>query len=279
MFGSTTRINANRKPSGKAATPSSQGPFSPACSNPSFPQPSAKTSLGIDAQCGVAGSGGAEAEQNKAKNNFCASGTPESIVIDDLINLQKKVEQDNSINFGDKDATVIKAGKKVVIRKRGPTANRAPLQALGEGKLVVLKAFVFIARQENGETVNCGKNFPPGDIRNPLFHDIHISLVASDQTTNECDSVVAEMIPHHRPDDWTADNVLKVATAKAMVRVTGQLFFDSSHVPCANGARVGSNPSRVSLWEIHPIYVFEVCTADCSGAGQWLPLDQWAKQH
>lgn len=36
------------------------------------------------------------------------------------------------------------------------------------------------------------------------------------------------------------------------VRVTGQQFFDGSHVPCATtGCR---NPKRVSLWEIHLIY-------------------------
>jgi DNA-binding winged helix-turn-helix (wHTH) protein len=32
---------------------------------------------------------------------------------------------------------------------------------------------------------------------------------------------------------------------------------------------------RVSLWEVHPIYKFEVCTSNCTGAGTWLPLDQW----
>jgi hypothetical protein len=72
--------------------------------------------------------------------------------------------------------------------------------------------------------------------------------------------------------------VEKVAKAKALARITGQLYFDSSHVPCANGQHVRSNPKRNSLWEIHPVYKFEVCTADCDGKGQWLPLDQWAAQ-
>ena len=67
----------------------------------------------------------------------------------------------------------------------------------------------------------------------------------------------------------------KVAAARSPVRVTGQLFFDSSHVPCAGGKEVRTNPRRFSLWEIHPIYQFEVCTADCDGTGTWLPLEQW----
>jgi hypothetical protein len=91
--------------------------------------------------------------------------------------------------------------------------------------------------------------------------------------------VVVEMSPHHRPDLWTVHNINEVAKAQAMVRVTGQQFFDSSHVPCSNGAPVGSNPKRISVWEIHPVYDFEVCTADCARAGEWLPLDQWVKQH
>jgi hypothetical protein len=66
---------------------------------------------------------------------------------------------------------------------------------------------------------------------------------------------------------------------KLPVRVTGQLYFDSSHFPCSGGQGAGEgNPKRVSLWEIHPIYKFEVCTSGCDGAGTWLPLDQWAKQ-
>ena len=89
-------------------------------------------------------------------------------------------------------------------------------------------------------------------------------------------NIVGELSPHHRPAAWSAVNVNKVARAGALVRVEGQQFFDSSHVPCKEGAPVGSNPKRVSLWEIHPIYSFEVCVSNCNGAGTWQPLSQWA---
>lgn len=75
----------------------------------------------------------------------------------------------------------------------------------------------------------------------------------------------------------TAIDMQKVADSGLPVRVTGHLFFDSSHVPCENGQGVRSNPKRVSLWEVHPIYQFELCTADCGGTGTWVSLDQWAK--
>lgn len=260
------------RPAPQSATQSAtQTSYTAACTKPSYPQPPPATSPGIDAQCGAAGSGtGAEGQQNAAKNNFCAKGTARAVTISSLTSLQSQVEKNTSINFGDEN---------VPPRSKGPTTDRAPLQKLGEGRLVTLKAYVLIARQEGGESVNCGKNVP----NQPAYHDIHISLVGSPDTSadaaGECTGVVAEMSPHHRPDSWTHANVEKVANAKALVRVTGQLFFDSSHYPCSNGQPVRSNPKRVSLWEIHPVYKFEVCTANCGGAGTWLPLDQWAKQN
>lgn len=239
--------------------------FKPVCANPSYPTPAPKSSLGIDKLCGRAGSGsGPEGQQDMTKNNFCAKGTPQAITVADLTDLQAQVVKNTAINFGNENKGT---------RKKGPTINRAPLKKLGEGKLVTLKAFVLIARQEGGESVNCGKNVPEG----ALFHDIHISLVGSTDVEDECSSVVAEMSPHHRPDAWTHGNVEKVAKAKLPVRVTGQLYFDSSHFPCTGGQGPGAgNPKRVSLWEIHPIYKFEVCTKDCDAEGTWLPLDQWA---
>jgi hypothetical protein len=241
--------------------------FKPTCLKPNYPQPAPATSPKIDAQCGLAGSGaGPEGQQNTAKNNFCATGTAQAITIEDLTNLQTQVEKSPAINFGNEDKGT---------RKRGPTTNRAPLKKLGEGKLVTLKAFVLIARQEGAESVNCEKNVPD----QPEFHDIHISLVATADVDEECSGVVAEMSPHHRPDAWTHANVEKVSKAKLPVRVTGHLYFDSSHFPCSNGQSAGEgNPKRVSLWEIHPIYKFEVCTGNCDGAGTWVPLDEWVKQ-
>lgn len=247
-----------------ARPPFAGGKFAPTCTHPQFPEPAPSSSPLIDGECPLAGSGfAADALQDSTKNNFCAAGTPGPVTVASLTELQQKVQANPSINFGDPQDG-----------GHGPTTDRAPLKTLGEGRVVVLKAFVLIARQEGEESVNCGTHVA----NDPPLHDIHISLVESLSVTNECFGVVAEMSPHHRPDAWTQENVARVSAAKALVRVTGQLFFDSSHFPCSGGKRVGtSNPSRVSLWEIHPIYRFEVCTAGCSGEGTWLPLDQWIK--
>jgi hypothetical protein len=241
-----------------------QSTFKSSCPSPSFPSPPPASVLGIDGQCGAEGSGRAESNQNAAKNNFCAMGTPQKVTIADLQNLQNQVNSNPGIPFGD-----VKQPK----HAKGPAVDRTPLEKLGEGDLVVFQGFVLVARQEGAESVNCGKAVSDS----PLFHDIHISLVESDTATldDECSSIVAEMIPHHRPDVWTQENVQKVANAHLPVRVTGQRFFDSSHVTCVNGQKVRDNPKRTALWEIHPIYKFEVCPSGTCSESDWQPLDRW----
>ena len=241
------------------------GGFVESCSNPLFPGPDRTT---IDeTSCTIAGSGGAETFQNEAKNNFCAVGPAKAIAIPDLVNLQAKVEQDVTIPFGNT--------RSHSAHPHGPATDRKPLQALGEGTLVTLQGFVLTARQEGKESVNCGKAI--ADI--PSNHDIHISIVAA-PGQDECSGVVAEMIPHQRPDSWTAKNVNTVAGKKFPVRLTGQLFFDSSHSPCKNGVPSSGDPKRIALWEVHPIYDFEVCTeGDCSDGKGWETLDQFVSSN
>jgi hypothetical protein len=233
--------------------------FSPGCDSPTYPS---SDGTPADSACGLEGSGGAEAAQNKAKNDFCASGDPQATSFDDLKNLQAQVTSDTSINWGNRNTAD---------RKKGPTTDRAPLEQMGEGKLVVVNGFVLIARQEGAESVNCGK-VPPAT---PPYHDIHISLVPSADETSECNGIVVEMSPHHRPAEWTAANVNKLGKAHLPVRVTGHLFFDSSHLPCDGGQASAGNPKRFSLWEVHPIYKLEVCTGNCDGDGTWVALSDW----
>ncbi|HEX7956877.1 MAG TPA: hypothetical protein VF508_08050 [Pyrinomonadaceae bacterium] len=268
-----SRAAATGKRAPRRARPGAQAPkpaavkFKPACAKPKYPSPAPSASPEIDSECGLNGAGaGPEGAQDAVKNNFCATGaTPRAVTVASLTGLQAQVEKNASINFGS-----AARGS----RKKGPTTDRAPLKKLGEGQLVSLRAYILTARPEGPESVNC----KTGVADKPAFHDIHISLVASADVTDECSGVVAEMSPHHRPDSWSHVNLDKVARAQLPVRVTGQLYFDSSHFPCANGQSAGAgNPKRVSLWEVHPIYKFEVCTAGCDGAGTWQTLDEWAK--
>jgi hypothetical protein len=238
--------------------------FTQSCSAPLFPGDAAPMD---STSCGVTGSGGKEAAQNTSKNNFCATGPPRSLSIQDLIGLQQQVESDKSIPFGNSDSHPL-------TNSAGPATDRSALETLGEGTEVVLTGYVKVARQEGAESVNCGKNVP----NQPVYHDIHISIVDSPNDA-ECTGVVAEMIPHDRPASWTPTLVNQVAKKGLPVRLTGNLMFDSSHSPCQNGTAVSGDPSRSSLWEVHPIYRIEVCTqSDCSSGDGWVALESWQQQ-
>lgn len=230
----------------------------------------------IDASCGVNGQTTSPAGsllQNGVKNNFCAvppNNTPETFTPQMLVDLQVN----NHIPSG---------------RGEEPT-DRTNLKHLGEGKVIRMKAYLIEAHHADlggGESVNC--NGATED-----QNDIHIAL-GSQPTTQECDSVSAEISPHYRPASWneighfekydntTRKYVVNPALASRLqahpYRITGQLFFDASHTPCPCGTNC--NPIRSSLWEIHPVYNIEVCKAGTpcneSNNADWLSFDTWWK--
>ena len=113
----------------------------------------------------------------------------------------------------------------------------------------------------------------------------------------ECGSITAEVIPRRRPELWHfLGNLSKKGKTTSLtnaqtkitgwdlnrpLRITGQLFFDASHLTCANGKKVGGQPPRASNWEIHPVYAIDVCTntslAGCAFDRDdvWVPLHEW----
>jgi hypothetical protein len=218
--------------------------------------------------------------QNQVKNNFCATATaPQEITPQWLVDRQATAFQNPDI-------------KQHTGSQQEP-ATRDALTALGEGKLVRMKAFIVEAHfadtgKLGGETVNCKK-------LTPEENDIHIAFGPADGT-KECDSVSAEVSPHYRPATWseignfqtfdekTNKDVVNQAIASRLraqpYRITGQLFYDASHVPCPCGT-VKCRPVRSSDWEIHPVYQIEVCKAppacDENNDKNWTDFDTWWK--
>jgi hypothetical protein len=243
--------------------------FDPGCQ---LPFHEIQQSHEFDDSCGIEGTkrnGGqlsaAKKAENLAKNNFCASGQALPISLATFLKLQAKTTavresllEDRSDELSD---LVTVAGKKY-----------------GEGRVVRYIAFVVHAKYSNvqrgpkdnkfGESVNC---YRPSEEEN----DIHIMLGQSPDD-EPCSTVTAEMSPHFRPTTWTPDNLNEAR--RHPVRITGQLFFDSSHKPCRNGK---GRPPRASVWEIHPIYSIDVCrrttlqACRTGPASVWMPLDDW----
>jgi hypothetical protein len=163
-------------------------------------------------------------------------------------------------------------------KKTGDRSQLRKISPLGEGDVVRLAAYIkgaHISDCPPGEAVNCNTTAFASN-------DIHIPLVQNPDD-DECLSVTAEMSPHFRPAAWS-DIDMKTPVGR-LVRITGPLFFDSSHTPCTvddqNNITATSSPARLSLWEIHPVYAIEVCDTasgtDCkvADAADWTPYDEW----
>jgi hypothetical protein len=169
---------------------------------------------------------------------------------------------------------------------------------IGEGSVVQLIGFLIKGKFSNvgkGETVNC-------ELPDREENDIHLNVVkdkppveptAKQLQDLECRSVVVEISPHFRREQWEPLGRLVKTTANATAakkiaaldlrrptRFTGHLFFDGSHKPCTGTTPHGSS-RRVSAWEIHPVYAIEVCiNTSFSGcprtdASKWQPLHKW----
>ena len=196
-----------------------------------------------------------------------------------------------------------------ICRSETLPSNRALLRDLhttddnhhvGEGTVVQIIGFLI-----KGKYSNVGKN--KGESVNRHFedreeNDIHMNIVKTKPPesptktqleTLECESVIAEVSPHFRPELWEPLGRLVKTTAKATaakkiaaldldrpMRFAGQAFFDASHRPCVNGKPQESS-KRVSSWEVHPVYRIEVClNSSLSGCAPdrtdvWVSLDEW----
>jgi hypothetical protein len=163
-------------------------------------------------------------------------------------------------------------------KKTGDRHQLRAIKPLGEGSVVRLVTFIkeaHVSDCQGGEAVNCDKS---GFVNN----DIHIPLVQN-PSDDECFSVTAEMSPHFRPEAWS--QIDAKTPVNRLVRITGPLFYDSSHTPCefdaSNKIKVRNSPNRLSLWEIHPVYAIEVCNTkagtDCKVGDKtnWLAYDKW----
>ena len=240
----------------------------------------------IDFLCGNTGcdKGPANDKQNAMKNNFCAP--------------VKKITRVTLKTFGDLgDAST----SEPTIPKGEPPPSRAKLaniltlangRKLGEGKTVTFIGYVLDARHSNvdnadpltkgnGESVQC-------NLLGCAYNDIHITLAEDPNETALCRTVVAEILPHYRPKAWNLFDSPDYANffKTHPVKITGQLFFDGSHVPCTKDGKAGFNPARdnakdferLALWEIHPVYAIDICKrtnkSQCraSDKSAWFPF-------
>lgn len=235
--------------------------------------------------------------QNAAKNDFTVKGNPIMLGFNDFTNLQKATDQK------------IASGQIKLVSGGYPQNRAASLKEqitvqgkkIGEGTLVTLEAYVFGAHYSNTKfNVYPGNQHGSGEANNCKcnridWNDIHIALSESaDASSNECESVTAEISPHYRSEIWSKFHDGGIPEIEAMlpgllqhrvvdhhgptdqplkVRIAGPLFYDASHQPChfnnAGAVTKHNSPARRTIWEIHPVYRIQLFD---SAKNKWVDL-------
>jgi hypothetical protein len=216
---------------------------------------------------GCADPGTPDAMTNILKRNLNPSGDVKELTFQDFETLQTRAEE----KLGGETHQLTKSDR-LKLRKLNVGSKTA-----GEGDLVELIGFVAVKpgnskphANTSGESVNC--RIPKSE-----NNDFHISLSPKSEGS-EFEGIVVEMVPQKRDDNWTTSRLIKAQKEKRMVRVRGQLFFDNHHfVNKDPDNNISNQPKRMSLWEIHPVTEFDVCTkAKCEADDSaWKPLAEW----
>jgi len=157
------------------------------------------------------------------------------------------------------------------------------LAAMGEGHPAAVIGYLYYVKQEGAESSNCELTAPDDtDYHIGIGFDKsiaasgipHAKQSAADKTTMKQTAVVVEMTPQYRDSfapEWTIDAVKAVLGKQ--VKVIGLLMADNEHnVPKDNCGLAGHGDLcwRASIWELHPVTSFQVCTlkdAECTATG------------
>jgi hypothetical protein len=194
--------------------------------------------------CPAAGCGGGDPSLNVKKNRLDApTGDPQEFTFEDFIHLETERPGPGEYTPGD----------------------RKEIEDLGEDTYVALAGFLIGAHPGSPETCNCKLS---GESNN----DFHINLVER-KTDRLTDSIVVEMTPKIRPANpaWTLvklQGLLKPSNPP-YVRISGYLLLDTEHISRSGGP-------RITIWEIHPVTRFQVCTtlpAKCDSGTGWKDLN------
>lgn len=203
--------------------------------------------------------------RNMAKRHIPVGAAPATLTIASFRTLQHDVDT----KFADAHHT------KTTFHptRDGLTALPVDGDTLSEGRLVEIAAYLDAVHPQGNESVNCAGT--DGD-------DIHLNVGPKGGT--EWQGVVVEMIPQlQRPAGWDAATLARVEHAKLEVLVLGGLTYDNEHLVNDDSTHPnGTQPKRVSLWEIHPVTGFYVCTAgtcDPAKPSEWTTLSAWAASH
>jgi hypothetical protein len=212
--------------------------------------------------------------RNRAKRFIANVTTPVLLSVADFKSLQADTDPD-AANHVHKQLP------------RNLTNKQAGTHTVSEGERVAITGFLHRAEEgSSAESVNCAGS----DGR-----DIHLNLnepKPNPPTFNEWTGIVIEVIPQVPLPGWTQQDHSAVLSALRAVRdaalpvlAVGSLTYDNEHqVNSDKNNPKGSNPKRISLWEVHPVLEFYVCpeaqTCDAATPGtKWETLKEWRQKN
>jgi hypothetical protein len=145
--------------------------------------------------------------------------------------------------------------------------DRAAVQKF-EGLPISVVCFFGWAKDEKEESCNCHQH-------DKSMFDIHTWLlkepaeIDGSQAPDRSQAVVAEVTPRLKAEHpkWTQNLIRQLARDGKQVRLSGWLLLDQEHPEQITGT-ASQDPTRATLWEIHPIMEIEVLQN-----GKWVPLD------
>jgi uncharacterized protein YgiM (DUF1202 family) len=241
-----------RRPASHEVSPRTPGESTVAC----------QTDLASCPATGCAALNSPQALINQLKRTVPVGTTAFLLSFDDFAHLQQQA--DSLVGEGKELA----ASGRAQLRGLAVTAGQ-----VSEADLVSLLGFlVGVPHASSGESANC-------NLAGEANNDYHIPF-SNDANNSDFQGIVLEMIPQNRPAVWNLGDLTQVENEHRLVMVTGGLLYDNLHRVNADPDHPqGGEPRRFSLWEIHPITQFMVCTkmdnsCDPSHAGDWTPLGQ-----
>src|SRR5262249_15263505 len=209
---------------------------------------------------GCAAAGTPHAIANQRKRAMPNTNPPISLTLDDFAALQQQAD------------TLVGEDKELTADQRASLSGLT-VQAgqVSEGDLVQVTGYlVGVPHPNTRESVNC-------NLKGESNNDYHIPI-SNDPGNSDFQAIVVEMIPQNRGPDWTLANLTQVENNGQLVLVTGALFYDNLHFvnDDPSNPRRGQ-PHRFSLWEVHQVTAFVVCTrpdnqCDPAQSGDWAPL-------
>lgn len=211
---------------------------------------------------------------------------------DAYLNLVKNQLPDPALSpvkvLGESDVAALDAGLPSTLHRGNHALHADELVQMGEGNIYGLTGYLYVVEPSGAESSNCELTgpddvdyhivigFDPGVAQN-LASGAH--LTKKQKAALKAQGVVVEMTPQSRAQFHPAwDDTLVGNYLGRQVKVVGQLMVDNEHrVPKDDCALPGHKATcwRKSVWELHPVTQFYVCTADsCTpGSSHWVKLE------